>query len=61
MSRGTWLAVMAGLTFVAAVATIAVGATSEPKPRPTPPRVYSSCLVADTKPVSADDDPCDGR
>ncbi|WP_406152178.1 hypothetical protein [Streptomyces sp. NBC_01012] len=61
MSRGTWLAVMAGLTFVAAGAAIAVGATSEPEPRPTPPRVYSSCLVADTKPVPADGDPCGGR
>ncbi|MFC8237272.1 hypothetical protein [Streptomyces sp. NPDC056661] len=61
MSRGTWLAVMAGLTFVGVGAIVAVGATSEPKPRPTPPRVYSSCLVADTKPVSADNDPCGGR
>ncbi|MGY4920610.1 hypothetical protein ACWD9K_36550 [Streptomyces sp. 900116325] len=61
MSRGTWLAAMAGLTLVVAGAIIAMGATSEPKPRPTPPRVYSSCLAADTKPVSADDDPCDGR
>ncbi len=52
---------MAGLTFVCAGAVIAVGATSESKPRPTPPRVYSSCLAADTKPVSADNDPCDGR
>ncbi|MFE3900168.1 hypothetical protein ACFXPY_07300 [Streptomyces sp. NPDC059153] len=61
MSRGTWLAAMTGLAFVGAGAIIAVGATSEPKPRPTPPQVYSSCLAADTKPVSADDDPCDGR
>ncbi|MDX3771694.1 MULTISPECIES: hypothetical protein [unclassified Streptomyces] len=61
MSRGTWLAAMAGLTFVGVGAIIAVGATSEPKPRPTPPRVYSSCLAADTKPVSADNDPCGGR
>ncbi|MCX5321161.1 hypothetical protein [Streptomyces sp. NBC_00120] len=61
MSRGTWLAAMAALTFVGVGAIIAVGAASEPKPQPTQPRVYSSCLAADTKPVSADDDPCDGR
>ncbi|MEU9318233.1 hypothetical protein [Streptomyces sp. NPDC048295] len=52
---------MAGLTFVGVGAIIVMGDTSEPKPRPTPPRVYSSCLAADTKPVSADGDPCDGR
>lgn len=61
MSRGTWLAAMTGLAFVVAAAVIAMGSTSEPKPQPTPPRVYSSCLVADTKPIPADDDPCDGR
>lgn len=61
MSRGTWLAVMAGLTFLSVGAIITVCATSEPEPRPTPPRVYSSCLAADTKPVPADDDPCDGH
>lgn len=61
MSRGTWLTAMAGLTIVGAGAIIAVGATSEPEPRPTPPRVYSSCLMADTKPIPADDDPCDGH
>jgi hypothetical protein len=52
---------MAGLALVGAGVIIAVGATSEPEPRPTPPRVYSSCLAADTKPMPADDDPCDGR
>lgn len=52
---------MAGLTCVGAVAIIAVGAATEPEPRPTPTRAYSSCLAADTKPMSADDDPCDGR
>lgn len=61
MSRGTWLAAMAALTFVGVGAIIGVSATSEPKPPPTPPRVYSSCLAADTKPVPADGDPCDGR
>ncbi|TGB16087.1 hypothetical protein E2651_01235 [Streptomyces sp. MZ04] len=61
MSRGSfWLAAMAGATFVGAGAIIAVGATSETEPRPTPPRVYSSCLAADTKPI-ADADPCGGR
>lgn len=38
-----------------------MGATSEPKPRPTPPRVYSSCLAVDTKPVPSDNDPCNSR
>ncbi|MGW2083101.1 hypothetical protein ACWCOW_40590 [Streptomyces sp. NPDC001939] len=52
---------MAALTFVGVGAIIGVSATSEPKPPPTPPRVYSSCLAADTKPVPADGDPCDGR
>jgi hypothetical protein len=63
VSRGARLAVIAGLTCVGAVAVIAVGATSEaePEPRPAPPRVYSSCLAADTEPMTADDDPCDGR
>lgn len=61
MSRGTRLAVLAGLVCVGAGAIIAVGAASEPEPRPAPPRVYSSCLAADTKPMTADDDPCDGR
>ncbi|MFI9045985.1 hypothetical protein [Streptomyces sp. NPDC053427] len=63
MSRGTWLAAMAGLTVVSAGAIITVCATSEPEPepRPTPPRVYSSCLAADTKPVPADGDPCGGH
>lgn len=55
----------AGLTCVGAVAVIAVGATSEsesePEPQPAPPRVYSSCLAADTVPVPAGGDPCDGR
>ncbi|TGB16059.1 hypothetical protein E2651_01035 [Streptomyces sp. MZ04] len=47
MSRGSfWLAAMAGATLVGAGAIIAVGATSETEPRPTPPRVYSSCLAA---------------
>ncbi|KAB1150041.1 hypothetical protein F7R91_04305 [Streptomyces luteolifulvus] len=61
MSRGSRLVAMAGLALVGAGVIIAVGATSEPEPRPTPPRVYSSCLAADTKPMPADDDPCDGR
>ncbi|MDK0524297.1 hypothetical protein [Streptomyces sp. ML-6] len=61
MSRRTRLAAMTGLVLIGAGAIIALGATSKPKPPPTPPRVYSSCLAADTKPVSADDDPCDGR
>ncbi|MFD5711451.1 hypothetical protein ACFWHW_13805 [Streptomyces pharetrae] len=61
MNRAAGLAAMAGLTCVGAVAIIAEGAATEPEPRPTPTRVYSSCLAADTKPMSADDDPCDGR
>ncbi|MFH8805554.1 hypothetical protein ACH4F6_39470 [Streptomyces sp. NPDC017936] len=36
-------------------------ATTKPEPQPTPPRVYSSCLAADTKPTIAGDDACDGR
>lgn len=61
MSRGTRLAAIAGLSLVATGAIIAVGTTSEPEPRPTPSRVYSSCLAADTQSVPADEDPCDGR
>ncbi|WP_078621244.1 hypothetical protein [Streptomyces sp. NRRL WC-3626] len=61
MSRGRRLAVMAALTCVGAVAVIAVGAMAEPEPRPTPPRVYSSCLAADTQPMPTGDDPCEGR
>ncbi|MGW7271800.1 hypothetical protein ACWGH5_14865 [Streptomyces sp. NPDC054864] len=61
MSRGAWLATVAGLSFVAAGTFVAAGATSEPDPRPTPPRVYSSCLAADTQPIPADEDPCDSR
>ncbi|GGL85891.1 hypothetical protein GCM10010095_83390 [Streptomyces anthocyanicus] len=60
MNRGARLAAVAGLSLVGVGAVIAVGATSEPEPRPTPPRVYSSCLAADTEPMSADYDPCDG-
>ncbi|MGW7090161.1 hypothetical protein ACWGH2_42640 [Streptomyces sp. NPDC054871] len=41
---------MAGLTLAGAGAITTVCARSEPEPRPTPPRVYSSWLVADTKP-----------
>ncbi len=61
MNRGAWLAALAGLTVVGAVAIIAAAATAEPEPRPAPSRVYSSCLAADTRPVPADDDPCDGH
>lgn len=61
MNRGTRLAAMAGLTVVVAGAVIAGGATSEPEPRPTPSRVYSSCLAADTRPMPADDDSCGGH
>ncbi|MEH0416147.1 hypothetical protein [Streptomyces sp. B21-083] len=61
MSRRTGLAAIAGLICVGVVAIIAVSAAREPEPQPTPPRVYSSCLAADTKPMSAGDDPCDGR
>ncbi|MEU6687297.1 hypothetical protein [Streptomyces sp. NPDC046832] len=60
MSRRTGLAAMAGLICAGAVAIIAVSAAREPQPQPTP-RVYSSCLAADTKPVPVGDDPCDGR
>ncbi|MFE7618547.1 hypothetical protein [Streptomyces sp. NPDC057496] len=63
MSRGTRLTTMTGLALAVAVAgaVIAAGSSSEPEPQPTPPRVYSSCLAADTEPVPADGDPCDGR
>lgn len=50
---------MAGLICAGAVAFIAVSA--ERDPQPPPPRVYSSCLAADTKPMPVGDDPCDGR
>ncbi|MET9825767.1 MULTISPECIES: hypothetical protein [Streptomyces] len=46
---------------VGAVTALAVDDPSEPEQRPAPPRVYSSCLAADTKPSAAGDDPCDGR
>ncbi|MEV8550731.1 hypothetical protein AB0L04_12995 [Streptomyces glaucescens] len=61
MSPATGFAVMAGLACAGAVAVIAVGAATEPESRPTPPRVYSSCLAADTQPMLAGADPCDGR
>ncbi|MGX1095976.1 hypothetical protein RKD47_006742 [Streptomyces albogriseolus] len=51
----------AGLFCACAVAIIAVSTATEPQPQPTPPRVYSSCLAADTKPMPVSDDPCDGR
>jgi hypothetical protein len=52
--------VIAGLICAGAVAITAVSAATEPEPQPIPPRVYSSCLAADTKPMSVGDDPCDG-
>ncbi|MFJ8785366.1 hypothetical protein [Streptomyces sp. NPDC102476] len=61
MSRCAGLATIAGLICVGAVVIIAVSAATEPEPQPTPPRVYSSCLAADSKPMSAGDDPCGGR
>lgn len=61
MSRGTRLAAIAGVSLAAAGALIAVGTASEPEQRPAPPRVYSSCLAADTQPIPAHDDPCAGR
>ncbi|MBX9363844.1 hypothetical protein [Streptomyces sp. WAC04114] len=61
MSRRTGLAVTAGLVRAGAVAIIAVIAVTEPQPQPTPPRVYSSCLAADTNPMPVGDDPCEGR
>lgn len=60
MSRGRRFAVLTALTCVGAAVVIAVGAPAEPEPRPTPPRVYSSCLAADTQPMSPGDDQCDG-
>ncbi|MEY9809958.1 hypothetical protein RKD21_000215 [Streptomyces albogriseolus] len=51
----------AGLFCAGAVAIIAVSTATEPQPQPTPPRVYFSCLAADTKPMPVIDDPCDGR
>ncbi|MFF8615322.1 hypothetical protein [Streptomyces sp. NPDC015350] len=61
MNRGTRIAATAGAAFVVAAVVIAVGAVTEPEQRPAPPRVYSSCLAADTEPVPAGGDPCDGR
>ncbi|MFE5242372.1 MULTISPECIES: hypothetical protein [unclassified Streptomyces] len=61
MSRRIWAAATAGLALVVAWAVLAGGGSSEPGPPPAPPRVYSSCLAADTEPVSAADDPCGGR
>ncbi|MGW0477427.1 hypothetical protein [Streptomyces coeruleorubidus] len=43
------------------MAIIAVSEAMEPQPQSTPPRVYSSCLAADTKPMPVGDDPCDSR
>ncbi|MFF9120555.1 hypothetical protein ACF09Y_34205 [Streptomyces massasporeus] len=43
------------------MAIIAVIAVTELQPQPTPPRVYSSCLAADTNPMPVGDDPCEGR
>jgi hypothetical protein len=42
-----------------AAAVIALDTAAQPQPRPTPPRVYSSCLAADTKPLPADENPCE--
>ncbi|MEU0846973.1 hypothetical protein ABZ387_03285 [Streptomyces flaveolus] len=61
MSRRTKIAAIAALICVGAVAVIAVAVAPEPESRPTPPRVYSSCLAADTEPIPAGADPCDGR
>jgi hypothetical protein len=61
VSRRTGLAAIAGLICAGAVAISAVSDATEPQPQPTPPRVYSSCLAADTKPMPVGDDPCDGR
>ncbi|MFI8947284.1 hypothetical protein ACIGO6_12280 [Streptomyces sp. NPDC053750] len=61
MSRRTALASLAALACIGAAAIIAVGTAPEPEPQPTPPRVYSSCLAADTRPMPAGADPCDGR
>ncbi len=61
MSRAKGLAATAGLICAGAVTVIALGAGPEPEPQPTPPRVYSSCLAADTKPMPAGADPCNGR
>ncbi|MFJ9174426.1 hypothetical protein [Streptomyces sp. NPDC102360] len=62
MTRGARAAAFAGLAAVAVAVglTVAVRATSGPEPQPTPTRVYSSCLAADTRPLAADDDPCEG-
>lgn len=60
MNRAAWLAAVA-LALVGTGAATAVDATAEQEPRPAPPRLYSSCLVADTEPVPVDADPCDGR
>ncbi|MEV6757079.1 hypothetical protein [Streptomyces sp. NPDC051214] len=59
MSRRRWVA--AWTVLCAAGLAAATGFLAKPEPRPAPPPVYSSCLAADTKPVPADDDRCDGR
>lgn len=61
MSCRTGLTSVVGLIGLGAVVIIAVSAATEPERQPTPPRVYSSCLAADTEPLSAGDDPCGGR
>ncbi|MFJ8542336.1 hypothetical protein ACIRFH_10025 [Streptomyces sp. NPDC093586] len=61
MSRRAWVAAWAVLCVAGLAVIVKLSASSAPDPQPTPSRVYSSCLAADTKPVSADDGPCDGR
>lgn len=58
MSRRARLAAAVGLTVVVTGMLVSGNTTSEVEPQPTPQRVYTSCLVTDTKPVPADDDPC---
>ncbi|MET7363559.1 hypothetical protein ABZS76_34660 [Streptomyces sp. NPDC005562] len=63
MSRRARLALSAGLLCAAAgvAVGVAAGAEPDPEPQPAPSRVYSSCLVADTKPIPPGEDPCDLR
>jgi hypothetical protein len=61
VSRVKGLAAIAGLICAGVVTVIALSAGPEPEPQPIPPRVYSSCLAADTEPMPAGADPCGGR
>lgn len=61
MTRRVWLTALAVLVALTTGAAIAMLATPESEPRPTPTRVYSSCLAADTRPLAEGEDPCAGN